>query len=199
MPVSTTTKLSLLLRLRNSSDNEAWATFVRVYGPLVYRFAVREGFQDADAADLVQDVLREVAKSIGRFEYDPDTGKFRSWLLTVARYSMNRVHRARHRHAIGTGDSRMAQLLKNQPADEGDNIDAFWEREYQQRLFEWAAEQVKAEVNKVTWDAFWLVAVEGQSPADVARQFSIKVGSVYVAKNRVLARLRKRIREIDPE
>ena len=201
MPVSTTTKLSLLLRLRDSSDNEAWATFVRVYGPLVYRFAIREGFQDADAADLVQDVLREVANSIGRFDYDPEVGRFRSWLLTVARYSMNRVYRSRHRHATGTGDTQMAKLLQNHPADgEGnDAVDEFWEREYQQRLFEWAAEQVRAEVNEITWDAFWLVAVEDHAPADVARRLSIKVGSVYVAKNRVLARLRKRIREIDPE
>lgn len=198
MPVSTTTKLSLLLRLRDSSDAEAWATFVRVYGPLVYRFAVREGFQDADAADLVQDVLREVAKSIGRFDYDPEVGRFRSWLLTVARYSMNRVHRARHRHTAGTGDTRMVQLLRNHPSNDS-SIDEFWEREYQQRLFEWAAEQVRTEVNGVTWKAFWLVAVDGLPPIEVAQQLSIKVGSVYVAKNRVLARLRTRIREIDPE
>lgn len=198
MSVLSTTRLSLLLRIRDSSDAEAWAVFVRIYGPLVHRYGLRHGLQDADAADLVQDVLREITRCIGRFDYDPSLGKFRSWLLTVARYSLSRMRRLKTRQASGTGDSRMLHELNSLP-DENQAPDAFWEEEYEQRLFEWAAEEVRPQVKPQTWDAFWMTAVECRSPDEVADRLGMKVGSVYVAKNRILNRLRNKIREIDDE
>ena len=89
MTESPVTRASLLLRLRDPRDVEAWGEFVEVYGPLVYDYGRRHGLQDADAADLTQEVLRAVAWSAGEFRYDPSRGMFRSWLFTVAHYQAN--------------------------------------------------------------------------------------------------------------
>src|SRR3954466_15216362 len=79
------TRASLLLRLRDPKDAEAWRQFVQVYASVVYGFARRRGLQDADAADLMQDVFRSVAAHAGRLNYDRGRGTFRGWLYTVTR------------------------------------------------------------------------------------------------------------------
>lgn len=85
MAEAPTTRPSLLVRIRDRRDRQAWAQFVDLYGPLVYGFGRRQGLQDADAVDLMQDVLRTVAGAVGPLDYDPRRGTFRGWLFTVAR------------------------------------------------------------------------------------------------------------------
>src|SRR5437764_13203233 len=83
------TRASLLLRLRDSRDEAAWREFVELYTPLVYGYGRKQGLQDADAADLAQDVLVAVAGAVGRLEYDPKRGSFRNWLFTVVRHRLS--------------------------------------------------------------------------------------------------------------
>src|SRR5712672_2262415 len=105
------TRPSLLLRLRDLHDQEAWADFVAIYAPLVYGFARQRGLQEADACDLTQEVLRAVAASADRLEYDPERGSFRSWLYTVTRNKYQDLMRSRRRAPRGAGDSDvLAQL-----------------------------------------------------------------------------------------
>src|SRR5687768_4041800 len=85
MALAPPTRPSLLVRLGDPRDGQAWAEFVDVYAPLVYGHARKHGLQDADAADLTQDVLRAVSGSVGRLEYNPERGSFRGWLFTVVR------------------------------------------------------------------------------------------------------------------
>src|SRR6516225_4147415 len=85
MADSPNTRPSLLVRIRNAEDSQAWSQFVALYAPLVYGYARKRGMQDADAADLMQDVLRAVAGAAGRLEYDPLRGSFRGWLFTIVR------------------------------------------------------------------------------------------------------------------
>jgi hypothetical protein len=54
------TRASLLVRLRDPHNAEAWEQFVQLYAPLVYQFARRKGLQDADAADLGRKVAAGV-------------------------------------------------------------------------------------------------------------------------------------------
>jgi len=96
MTTSPHTRPSLLVRIRDAADREAWRQFVELYAPLVYRFARRRGLQDADAADLTQDVLQAVARSSGRLEYDPRRGTFRGWLFTVDRNKLHTFLRRQH-------------------------------------------------------------------------------------------------------
>src|SRR5947209_8705553 len=108
MTTPPTTRPSLLLRLRDAGDREAWAQFVDVYAPLVYRLARRRGLQDADAADLTQDVLQAVSRGVRHLEYDPHRGTFRAWLYTVARNQVHKFLAARQRRGTPGGDELLA-------------------------------------------------------------------------------------------
>jgi RNA polymerase sigma-70 factor (ECF subfamily) len=188
------TRHSLLVRIRDVRDAEAWAQFVDVYAPLVYRFARRRGLQDADAADLTQEVLRAVARSARRLKYDPKRGTFRSWLFTVAVNKLRNFLASRKRQPQATGDSSDFRRLDEQPAAESD--EAEWDRAYDQRIFAWAAEQVRGSFEDSTWQAFSATAVEGRSPKEVAAELGLSVGAVYIAKSRVIARLKAQIRQL---
>src|SRR5262245_34553802 len=106
-PVSMTslsvTRASLLLRIRDPGDRMAWNDFVQLYAPLVHSYGMHCGLQDADAADLVQEVLPRVARAIGKFEYDRERGSFRGWLLTVTRNELRKIAGRRNRQARGSG------------------------------------------------------------------------------------------------
>ena len=107
------TRPSLLIRVRNSGDGEAWREFTEIYAPLIHRFARKQGLQDADAADLAQDVLCSVASAIGKLNYDRQLGKFRSWLLTVAHSKLCNQVAQRKRQPQGSGDSAFCEALQN--------------------------------------------------------------------------------------
>jgi RNA polymerase sigma factor (sigma-70 family) len=198
MPDALLTRASLLLRLRDPKDALAWKQFVDLYGSLIYGFARQRGLQDADAADLTQEVFGAVAKAAGRWQYDPNQGTFRSWLYAITRNKISQFFRRRTLQPTGTGDSGALQMLNEQPDGEADN-DAAWEQEYRQQLFHLAADQVKNDFAPKTWQAFWQTAVEGKSAPDVAAALGLSVGAVYVAKSRVLARLTEQVQQLQAE
>lgn len=197
MPVdnSPLTRASLLIQLRDGTNHVAWQEFVRLYGPVVYGFARNRGLQDADAADLVQDVMRSVMQAIGRLDYDRQRGTFRGWLFTITRNKVFNFLSARRIRPQASGDSGTNRLLANQP-ESSDGADE-WELEYQRRLASLAMERVKGEFQEKTWRAFWLTAVDGLAAAEVARQVGISAGAVYVAKSRVLARLKEEVEALE--
>jgi RNA polymerase sigma-70 factor (ECF subfamily) len=192
---SPSTRPSLLVRLRDSRDGAAWAQFVAVYGPLVYGFARKQGLQDADAADLTQETLRVVATAIRSLKYDPARGTFRSWLFQVVRHRLYRFRDRQARPGRGSGDSDAHDRLREVPGREPDPA-SLWEEEYEHRQFAWAAEQVRSQVQESTWQAFWRTAVEGQGGAEVARALGLSVAAVYLAKGRVMARLKEEVRRL---
>jgi RNA polymerase sigma-70 factor (ECF subfamily) len=193
-----TTRASLLVRLRDPRDGAAWSRFVEVYGPLLHRYARRRGLQDADAADLTQEILRAIAGAIGRFEYDRHRGKFRGWLFTVTRHALHRFRAGRQRQPRA-GDLAIERLLEDQAAPEDPAERSEWDREFDRRLFDWAAGRVRGEFQPSTWEAFWRTAVEHASPRAVADGLGMTIGAVYVAKSRVLTRLRAVIEDVQRE
>src|SRR6185295_5200100 len=114
MQESPATRASLLVRLRDGDDAQAWHEFVHLYAPVIYGFARKRGLQDADAADLMQDVLRSVSIAMGRLDYDPVRGTFRGWLFTVTRNKVFNFLESRSRRVQGSGDSRVQQRLEEQ-------------------------------------------------------------------------------------
>jgi RNA polymerase sigma-70 factor (ECF subfamily) len=189
MATAPATRPSLLVRLRDLGDREAWDCFVALYAPLVYGFARKQGLQEADAADLTQEVLRSVAGAARRLEYDPTQGTFRGWLYRVASNRFRDLLRTRRSHCPGSGDSAVHAALEQQVAPD----DATWEDEFRQQTFAVASERVRRDFDESSWQAFWRVAVDGQKPKDVAEALGLSVGAVYVAKGRVLARLREEV------
>jgi RNA polymerase sigma-70 factor (ECF subfamily) len=195
MGESPTTRASLLVRMRDAGDSQAWAEFLEVYAPLLYSWGRKYGLQDADAADLTQDVLRVVVGQIQRFAYDPQRGSFRGWLFTVARSQLRRLVEGKRRQAQGSGDSDLQQALAQQAAPAAEA--AAWEREYQERLFDWATAKVHDRFAESTWSAFWHTAVEGRGAQEVSAELGLSVGAVYIAKSRVLARIKEEIRRLE--
>jgi RNA polymerase sigma-70 factor (ECF subfamily) len=192
------TRASLLVRLRDARDSLAWTQFVDLYAPLVYGHLRKGGLQDADAADLTQEVLRSVAGAAHSLDYDPARGSFRSWLFTVVRNKLSNFYKAQQRHEQASGGSDARAWLEEQP-DRQEAQAEQWDREYEERLFHWAAAQVRGGFQEATWKAFWQTAVEGRSPGEVAGELGMSKGAVYIAKSRVLARLRQQIVQLNGE
>src|SRR6266487_4259256 len=132
------TRANLLVRLRDRLDQDAWREFVQLYAPVVYRFARRRGLQDADAADLTQEVLKSVSASVGSF--DPARGLFRGWLFTLAHRRLYDLQHQTARQPVGSGDQATVQLLNEAPAKDDES---FWDQEYERQLFNVAAERIR--------------------------------------------------------
>jgi RNA polymerase sigma-70 factor (ECF subfamily) len=193
------TRASLLVRLRDGRDNEAWRQFVELYSAVVYGFARKRGLQDADAADVMQDVLRSVAGAAGRLNYDPSRGSFRGWLYTIARNKIfNFFEAGRHRIGRGSGDTGVHEKLEALPEPEW-GLAASWDEEYERNIAAVAMRRVQAEVQPATWQAFWQTAVEGRPAREAGEAVGMSAGAVYVARSRVLARLKEEVQRLREE
>ena len=194
MPQFVTTRLSLLLRIRDARDAESWGRFVKIYAPMIFRYAQRMGLQDADAADVTQDVLRVVSEAIQGFDYDPQVGRFRGWLKKVAFYTSSQLKKRHRRQPVAAGDS-VVQASIDQSATDVDS--RFWNEQYSNRMFELACDRVRPSVQPQTWEAFLATAVREEDPQAVADRLGLKIGSVYVARNRVFSRIREALSDLD--
>ncbi len=190
------TRASLILRLKDAADVAAWDEVAAIYGPLVFRLAVRQGLQAADADDVVQEVFAAVASSVTKWVEQPQRGRFRSWLLTIARNIAINVLTRRPPGSVGRGGEEAIDTLASLPAPAGQFSSQF-DLEYQQEVYRWAAEQVRESVARVTWDAFHVTHMEGVSIADAAKQLGISVGSVYIARSRLMSRLRELAKQFE--
>jgi RNA polymerase sigma factor (sigma-70 family) len=187
-----TTRPSLVLRLRDTADGAAWAEFAELYEPLIYRLARGKGLQDADARDLAQEVLTAVAAAVSRWDPDPAKGRFRAWLFRIARNLLVNFLAAQRRRPQASGSTSVQELLESQPAADADAAAEF-DAEFRRRAFHWASSRVRAEVSDSTWLAFWRTGVDNRPVAEVAEELGLSAGAVYVARSRVLARLRERV------
>ena len=191
MPLTPETRLSLIRRLQSGADADAWAEFSNMYRPVIVRLASSKGLQAADAEDLAQNVLLAVRKHIVRWKPDPKRGQFRTWLQKIVRNAtLNALSRMPHDAARG-GTTAMRSLAEL-PRSDAEAFDVEWKRE----TLSWAAEQVRPEFESATWDAFWLTAVEGQSPKAAATQTGKSIGAVYIARTRIMKRIRAKIGEL---
>lgn len=183
---------SSLLQRAQDNDELAWERLCRLFGPTVYRFARRLGLPSEDAADIVQDVFAVVAGSLVSFDRSAPNSTFRGWLYVITRNKVRDRARflSRRPETVPATDVRLdlTQQAENL-ADDDDSGDSTETRRVVQR----ALELIQVEFERSTWRAFQRTAVEGASPADVARELEMTVGAVYKAKSRVLQRLRSEL------
>ena len=181
----TRTPASLLERLRKAPDEGGWARFVELYTPLLYYWGRRVGLKQPDAADLVQDVFVLLVRKLPEFSYDRHK-RFRSWLRTV---TLNKW-RENARRSDPLTQAATSQL-PDLPAEDG--AAQLWESEYQQHLVGRALELMQDEFEASTWKAFWECVACGRPAREVGGELGISVNAVYVAKSRVLGRLRQEL------
>jgi RNA polymerase sigma-70 factor (ECF subfamily) len=176
-----TTSISLLERLKLPAAQDSWTRFVDLYTPLLFYWARRLGLQEADAADLVQDVFALLVRKLPRFNYKRDLS-FRGWLRTVM-YNQWRKKRA----TLLVTDAGLSGVADPQPAAD------LGQAEFQQQLTVRALQLMQAEFQPSTWRACWETVVCGRPAAEVARELGISVNAVYLARSRVLRRLRQEL------
>jgi RNA polymerase sigma factor (sigma-70 family) len=186
------TRPTLLRRIRDLADTEAWQTFVDVYGPLIYRHGRGCGLQDADAAEVTQEVLLQVSRSIQQFEYDPQRGRFRDWLGTVTR---NKVRRFLNREAGVQAplEAHGEELLANLAAPVED---AEWTEAFLRHVLHCALTRIRPHFDEQHWRAFEGVWREDRPAADVAQELGQRIDWVYLAKSRILKRLQEEVKAL---
>ena len=191
------TQASLLIRVKDPLDRDAWLNFSDIYRPIIYRMARRRGLQDADAQDLTQKVLTSVAARMTDWQHDPERGRFRTWLSTVTRNAII-DHLRGVKPDVAQGGSSLIQRLNRLPASDEATYDEI-RREQKRQLFRRVAEEIRSEFAEATWLAFWLTSVELSTVTDVADQLQRSVGSIYAARSRVMRRLRQRVSELEAD
>lgn len=185
------TSTSLLERARGQ-DKQAWERLVELYTPLVYSWCRRSGLQPADAADVGQEVFRAVARGLAGFRRDRAGDSFRGWLRTITLNKVRDFIDARRRCPPGAGGSEAAYEFEQLPEPESE-ADLSADR---QLLYQRALEVVRTEFEERTWQAFWRVVVEDVPADEAARQLGTTVNAVYLAKSRVLRRLREEFADL---
>ena len=189
------TRASLLLRIRDPRERDAWYEFVSIYRPLIYRVGRRYGLQDADAQNLAQDVLQRVERQVSSWETGQAVGSFRRWLATVARNAAIDAFR-RVRPDAARGGTSVQEALRNLSAPEQES-EGEYRRELERQAFRWAAQRIRGEFTEPTWTAFWDTTVNGQRCADVADRLGRSIGAVYTARSRVMQRLKEELEHFD--
>lgn len=188
------TSLTLLGRLRrNPGDQGARGSFVDRYGPKVYAWCRRWNLQEADARDVTQNVMLELARQMSSFEYQPG-GSFRGWLKTIAYRAWCDFLTTRKRTPLTTTDGNLDQLAATEA---GDDLLRQMEEECERELLEVAMNHVRPRVHPHTWQAFLLTAVEGKSGEEVAKQLNMKVGTVWVARSKVKKMLQDEVQRLE--
>jgi RNA polymerase sigma factor (sigma-70 family) len=196
MTLTPTTRASLLYRLRDPQDHEAWLEFIAIYEPVTYRMLRRHGLQDADSREVMQELFMAVSRSIDRWDPRTERGSFRGWLRRVVRNLVINWLKRRDRQISAVGGSELQAMLNALPANSEAETAEFY-NEVRRAQFQRAAERVRSEVLTSTWEAFWETAVLGNSPAATAAKLHLSVGGVRVAKCRVLARLQTAVKEME--
>jgi RNA polymerase sigma-70 factor (ECF subfamily) len=187
------TRPSLLLRIRDPHDGESWKIFVELYAPPVMRYCRLRGLQDADAADITQEVMTQVARSMHSFDYQPERGRFRDWLGTVTRRRINRFLNKKNLGTAGLGGEEAPDALKNLATEE---IDPEWTAEVNAQILRAALNRIRPMFAANTWDAFTGVWLENRSAAETATSLGVSLETVYVAKSKVLRRLEQEVLEL---
>lgn len=184
MPSSTS--VTLLERVRHREDQAAWDRFVSLYTPLLYRWTTRAGISQEDSVDLIQDVFVSLLAELPRFEYDSGRGSFRGWLKTI---TVNKCRERQRKRALVTNAG--SDVLPSLPTE--DQWESFWDAEYREHLVRHALEIMRSQFETRHWQCCWETTVNGLSAAEVASRLGMSEAAVYVAKFRVLRRLRQEL------
>lgn len=188
------TRSTLLGRLRDIDNQDAWEEFVETYGPRVFDWCCRFNLQPADAADVTQNVLTRLCKAMQTFRYDKSRGSFRSWLKTVTANAARDFLSTLSKPDRGTGDSDVVfglDALRDPDAIE--DLASVLEAEAERELVREAEERVKLRIKPQNWDAWRLTVHENMSADQAADRLGLRPRDIYVARSRVTKMLRDEV------
>ena len=184
------TSITFLQRLQNSNDPENWDRLMSLYRPLLSSWLRKYDVQVSDSDDLLQEVLMAVVKDLPNFNHNGRTGAFRVWLRSIMVNRLRDFWKKRGRQLQGQGGTdiqvRLAQL--DDPTSE---MSQHWNRQHDLHVVQQLLQQVESEFTVQTWAAFTRVAIDGQRADAVADELGISTNAVFIAKSRVMTRLRR--------
>ena len=184
------TSTSLLDRLRSQADAASWQRLVELYSPLIRGWLRRHGLADHDSDDLVQEVLSVVMRRIPEFRRNERTGSFRRWLRTITVNCVRDFWRSKRARPLATGDSNILKMLE-ELEDPGSGLSRLWDEEHDRHVAGRLLELIQHDFEPTTWKAFRRLVLDGAAPEVVATELEITTNAVYIAKSRVLSRLRQ--------
>lgn len=182
-----TTRVSLLIRIRDPNNQTAWREFDAIYRPMLYRFARKKGLERGEAEEVTQQSLVAISQHITKFEYDPDKGRFKAWLATVLNNNIRKIHRRRRPQQALTADFNVAQDREETPDD-------LFERLWRDEHLRYCLDQVRREVEPSTYEAFRLYVFEERPVEEICEQLGMNANQIYKIKYRLTQKLEERMR-----
>jgi RNA polymerase sigma-70 factor (ECF subfamily) len=187
---------SLLHAARDTTNDEAWLRLVSVCEPLLFGWLRCQDIQHADAEDLVQEILVTLVLEAPTFQLNGNPEVFRCWLRKVLDNRLLNFHRAERARSICRPSSELLDRLADAIVDSRDDLTCRWDNDHDRHIARQVMERIKPEFQANTWQAFHRVALEGADPELVAAELDFSLSSVYVAKFRVLRRLRQEAKKV---
>lgn len=184
------TSASLLDRVRSNPHSEAWERVVQIYEPHIRGWLRRHQLLDQDADDVVQEVLVIVSRRVKEFEHNGRVGAFRAWLRTITVNCLRDHWRSGKRRPSARGDTEFQQTLA-QLEDPSSGLSQLWDQEHDRHVTRQLLEMLRSAFEPKTWQAFERTALDGISAADAAAELGLTANAVFIARSRVLARLRQ--------
>jgi RNA polymerase sigma-70 factor (ECF subfamily) len=187
------TRPSLIVKLQGQRNELAWTQFVTDYEPFLRRLIQRQGVPERHLADVTQQVLAAIARSVSGWQDDGNPASFRRWAARVARNVVIKFMTRERRQIGGQGGTELIDLLNQVPDEASDQQQ---DSRYEHELIVWAAEQVREEFRASSWQAFWATLIEGRDVADVAAELNVTPGSIYMARSRIMAKIQSKVAEV---
>ena len=194
------TRRSLVDRLQNWDDRKHWQEFFDAYWKLIFSAARKSGLTEIEAQEVVQETVITVAKKVGKLQYDPARGSFKGWLLHITRWRIADQFRKRRpgdSHRRLSDDTRMTATIERVPDRDGADLDALWEKEWQENLLAAAMQRAKKKVDAKQFQIFDCYVRKEWPAQKVATELGVNVGQVYLARHRVTAVLKKEIKALE--
>jgi RNA polymerase sigma-70 factor (ECF subfamily) len=192
------TRASLLNGLQ-AGDEDRWHEFHRLYGPVIRAFALKAGLNETEADEVVQETCIGLAKNVAEFQYDPAKCRFKTWLLNLASWRVKNQFAKRKRwdervHSFGESDDRTATIER---AADPATFEKFWDKEWHDHVMKAAIEKIRAQFSAAQFQMFDLNVLKEWPARDVAKSLGVSRASVYLAKHRISAALKKEIGRLE--
>jgi RNA polymerase sigma factor (sigma-70 family) len=195
------TRRSLVDRLADWDDRKNWQEFFDTYWKLIYAAARKSGLTEVEAQEVVQETVITVAKKVDKLKYDPAIGSFKGWLLQITRWRIADQFRKRDPVNVArrprTVDDRLTATIERVPDPQAIDLDAIWEKEWQDNLFAAAITRVKKKVDPKHFQIFDCCVRKEWPSQKVSEQLRVSIGQVYLARHRVSALLKKEIKALE--
>lgn len=200
----TSTRWTLISRLKQWDDQESWREFFDTYWKLIYGVAIKAGLTHPEAQDVVQETIVSVSKSMKEFKADPAFGSFKSWLLNLTRWRIADQFRRRGKEMLssdkarsGSGTDSRGTAMEERFADPAGAFEQAWNEEWERHVIETALDALKQQAEARHYQAFYLHAIKQVPPAKVASIVGVSVDQVYLIKHRLTKIFQQAVREVE--